>query len=468
MTIYENWKETMNNDIDEALKRLGVQAESTFKAAFSNEYFGKFLFEELERDHYYFSKDETGDAVWIAPSEIDQKKYKTLKVEEEKKFPPNNLHPKPFHFWGCSYIDTNLFEDRRSKEIEKRIKKAGKSLAQRANKAFIDVLMNSATAENTYSVESENFDDLLADLFSEWLQKGYKLDRFLFPAHLAALFFKNKVIEHKSKFVSDHYVGNVTITNQDAFSSIELPKDTAIIFSHDIGTALTKELRVDVTRANLELHGPTPAICGGFGLNPIVKNIQGVIVITGLEQALRAAGGSKVPLNNLGEAKRYFDNIKDEITRSVIKDSFKEIALYDLDQAQKAFQSEAFKACVTMLGAVLEGLMLGTILRADVLTAISSSSSPPPIIQSLGLRNPNLANKIADELGFEDYKNTLKHFMPGIEALKVEGIQTFRNAIHPWKSIKEPTVYGNFDEPRAVNHLTSLTILAQYILTWTP
>ena len=144
----------------------------------------------------------------------------------------------------------------------------------------------------------------------------------------------------------------------------------------------------------------------------------------------------------------------------------KEIAIYDLEQAQLAYQSRAFKACIIMLGACLEGIMLGTLRRIDVINKIQVDPNPPLVIKNLGLRDPNLADKIAENLTFEDYKNAIHHLIPELEKDKVENIQTFRNAVHPWKTVTDSTIYADPDQVRAVNHITSLTIICNYILKW--
>lgn len=168
----------------------------------------------------------------------------------------------------------------------------------------------------------------------------------------------------------------------------------------------------------------------------------------------------------LGDAEGFLDRIKKEIEASSFEDTFKEIALYDLEQAKLAYRSGAFKACIVMLGAVLEGLMLGTIRRPEVLQRIKTDS--PEVVKKLGLHDPQLADKIAEKLTFEDYKAIIHRLIPEIEKLKVEGIQTFRNTIHPWKTVKEPAIYKNPSQTRAMLHLTSLELLAHHILSWTP
>jgi glutamine synthetase len=104
-----------------------------------------------------------------------------------------------------------------------------------------------------------------------------------------------------------------------------------------------------------------------------------------------------------------------------------------------AYEAKAYKACIVMLGAVLEGIMLGTIRRADVLEKVRAD--PPVSIRKLGTQDPSLAEKVADALGFEDYKQIIDHlFGDKIERLKVDSIQDFRNSIHPWKAVKEPLI----------------------------
>lgn len=165
------------------------------------------------------------------------------------------------------------------------------------------------------------------------------------------------------------------------------------------------------------------------------------------------------------EAIKFFRDIGDTVKSSTIENGIKDITLLDLEQAELAYKQGAFKACVVMLGAVLEGLMLGTIQRNDVLNKLKNDPACPKKIKGLGLNNTNLSAKIANDLGFEDYKQIIHYLMPDIEKSKIEGVQLFRNAIHPWKAIQEPQIYKSFDQSRAMVHLASLEILAKKILS---
>lgn len=187
-----------------------------------------------------------------------------------------------------------------------------------------------------------------------------------------------------------------------------------------------------------------------------------------LERQLREEYKRLTSSDKHPEADTFFSNIESEIQNSSIEREIKEVALYDLDQAKIAYKQKAFKACVIMLGAVLEGLMLGTIRGPGVLQEMINDLNCPRVVKKLGLKSPDLADKIANELRFEDYKNIIHFLIPEIEKLKVEGIQTYRNAVHPWKAVQEPNIYMNFDQSRAMLHITSLRILAHHMLSWLP
>ena len=141
------------------------------------------------------------------------------------------------------------------------------------------------------------------------------------------------------------------------------------------------------------------------------------------------------PLSKLeSERVMCFDDIRCTIKNSNIDQKFKDIALYDLEQAKVSYESRAFKACIVMFGAVIEGLMLGMIRKDTTLNPmITTPKNAPKVVQNLGLapssKPEDLANKISEQLKFEDYKNIILHLKPEIEKLKIEGIQNFRNTI---------------------------------------
>ena len=170
------------------------------------------------------------------------------------------------------------------------------------------------------------------------------------------------------------------------------------------------------------------------------------------------------------ESNRMFETINSLISNSNITLEWKQITTSDLAEAEKCYTSSVFKGCVVMLGAVLEGVMLGSLQRNDVIQHLKdNSTSAPTRIQNIGINNPttDLANEIANSLSFEDFKVSINHLVPNSNEIGVEDIQSFRNAIHPWKCLKDPTKY-TFDQTRAIVHISSLEKIVEILTSWSP
>lgn len=169
-----------------------------------------------------------------------------------------------------------------------------------------------------------------------------------------------------------------------------------------------------------------------------------------------------------------FSEIQKILEKLVIEQSLKDIALYDLDQARKSYNGGAYKASAVMFGAILEGVMLGIIRREDVQDKILADyKNAPQVLQSFGLAHPDqdrnvLLQRISSQLGFEEFKVIISYLDPEIEKLKIDGIQVFRNTIHPWLSIQTPKIYANIDLNRFSNLQTSLIILLGHLADWKP
>lgn len=168
------------------------------------------------------------------------------------------------------------------------------------------------------------------------------------------------------------------------------------------------------------------------------------------------------------ESDTLFGNILTLGDSSLLPEEYKEIVKSDLSESQRSYSIHAYKSAVVMLGAALEGLMLGTLQRIDVLTHLRSMATPPGPIRKIGNQDPELGTKIANDLAFQDYKVCVHELVPGSDALGVDNIQEFRNAIHPLKSINEPLKYGIFDRARAIHHLASLQKIFEALCNWTP
>ena len=169
------------------------------------------------------------------------------------------------------------------------------------------------------------------------------------------------------------------------------------------------------------------------------------------------------------ERKECFESIKCAIENSTIDPQFKDVALYDLEQAKASYEKRAFKASIVMFGAIVEGLMLGVIRTDTVLGPMMlDPKNAPKDIRRLGLNNfsesRDLADKISEGLKFEDFKRIIVHIKPNIDQLEIQRIQNLRNTIHPWESIKKPETYRDPGPEIAINCLSSLSLLAEKIL----
>lgn len=168
------------------------------------------------------------------------------------------------------------------------------------------------------------------------------------------------------------------------------------------------------------------------------------------------------------ESDSVFAEIIGLLNGSLLPQQYKRAIHNDITDAKKSYRAEGYKSCVVMLGAALEGVMLGTLQRSDVITYLATSNAVPGPIRTIGNRNPALSDKIGNELSFEELKTCIHHLIPGSDALGVDHIQDFRNAIHPWKTIQEPLKYGAFDRPRALHYLASFQKILEALCEWKP
>ena len=169
------------------------------------------------------------------------------------------------------------------------------------------------------------------------------------------------------------------------------------------------------------------------------------------------------------ERKTCFESIKSAIEGSDMDQKFKDVTLFDLEQAKVSYENRAFKASIVMFGAIAEGLMLGVIRTDDVLRPMMMNpKAAPKLIQNLGIgefsQPEDLADEISEKLKFEDYKNIIVELKQRIVRLEIESIQNLRNTIHPWESIKQPKMFRDPGPTIAINCLSSLSILAKRIL----
>lgn len=189
----------------------------------------------------------------------------------------------------------------------------------------------------------------------------------------------------------------------------------------------------------------------------------------------QADKSQKLPMAPAREAQAMFKSIRTAIERSSIEDAFKAVLFTDLEQARLAYYVQAYKACVVMLGAVIEGMMLATLRRPELVSLMLEGQNRPKQLDSWigGIGNPDFAdrttftNAVATKLSFERMRQVLEHYHPELKQLGIVDIQQFRNAVHPWECVTRPDLYA-YGPSRALQHLSGLDLLARELLSWTP
>ena len=199
--------------------------------------------------------------------------------------------------------------------------------------------------------------------------------------------------------------------------------------------------------------------------NPLAIQARAAIIMY-IDALIELCDVPELPASVLHESDAIFAEIHQMIGKSLLAPDFQRVVTADVKEAQNCYRGRSYKGFVVMLGAALEGVMLGTLQRADVLVACVAK--PPKPIARLGTSDPELAKKICKDLGFDDYKTCIHELIPGSGDLGADNIQSFRNAIHPWKSIKEPLKFGNFDYTIALHYITAFKKIVEALYQWTP
>lgn len=337
-------------DERQAFESLGFQVEDVFREATFQDFFGNHLFDPEEQDYFFFASPEPGDAVWLIGSRSKDRPYEVRLVKEAEKTQSNRAAARLCSFHHCEPIDDTWLEDRQVGKIKTRLKQGGKILAQKANKAFVDVLTRSVSAETTIHVQGRKLDEVLADVFSRMVSEGHRPDRFLFPEHLQGRLAQQGVIIRNNEIQNSHYAGK-TITDQEAFWSSDLPRDIALVFHSAAGITLTGKPRFYLARL-----GPfLPGVCGDLSLNPIIRNTRAVLAIEGVEEALVRSVGSETAVPKVKSEDMYVDLDRIDQLRAVTSASFDLAKLIRLcEELNTCYANDCFFAVATLVRAILD------------------------------------------------------------------------------------------------------------------
>jgi len=184
-----------------------------------------------------------------------------------------------------------------------------------------------------------------------------------------------------------------------------------------------------------------------------------------------APGGSTQPIKDPATVERFRMIRRLLQGCETIDEEIIEIAIYDLDQSEHAYFAGVYKASVVMLGAVLEGAMMGMLTRQDVIDEMRSAEGDKfKRIGTIGKgwNHRDFVNKVRERGTFDEYAFAVNQLIRGFESRGVKYLQGYRNAVHPYKVMTDPDLYKVYDEPIAQSHISSMVQAIKLIVKYTP
>lgn len=139
------------------------------------------------------------------------------------------------------------------------------------------------------------------------------------------------------------------------------------------------------------------------------------------------------------------------------------IALRYLQEAENAYKGSAYVACIVMLGAMLEALMMGTLIRDDLSVYVTSYVAAHPSFLPGGSVRTDLNQRIVERVNLDKYKQAIDEIIPASKSvINISLIQDFRNALHANKVLKEK-MYIEPNEMWVDSHLHALVNLVMVL-----
>lgn len=219
---------------------------------------------------------------------------------------------------------------------------------------------------------------------------------------------------------------------------------TALSLSSLPANLAIKEIKKQLKRLNQRLEDPRlrSPICTRTG--PSSENSDALQLFKQLSTLLKDS-----PLHK---------EIRDDEYKAI-----PDIAEYYLDQALKAYDGVAYGACMAMLGAMLETVMMGTLLRQDLRDDVLNCIDRNNKRFDLNRGDKQLCKKIVNNLRYEQYKIAIQDIfsLPSV-MITADLIQAIRNSIHANRLLVNPK-HTNIDEQWVINHLASLNHLIKIL-----
>jgi hypothetical protein len=343
----------VNSELKEITALMNVeskpnQPEDIFREALLDELYGYHLFETEDRRYYLCQTQETGDSIWLAQSPSEEGDYQVRRAGEKQKLSSSQPVAEPCAFEHCVLIESSWAENGELRRIENELKRGGKALAQKANRAFVEVLM--ASVDVTTQAWGENLNAVIAQAVDDLAQTGFTADTLLFPKQFKGRFLVQQIVIQGTEIQSKHYAGKTT-TGLRAFWSDDLQGKTVLIFDSTAGLTITQEPKFRV--------GPmrpfTVGVCGVLYLNPIVKNTGAVIAIEGIEQVLDFTVSRRASAMEVRSEIMYVDLNRIDELREIATTQFDLSKLVRLcEELNECYASECYLAVAMLTRAILD------------------------------------------------------------------------------------------------------------------
>jgi hypothetical protein len=441
---------------------LEEEAKTLFKQTVLDELYGLHLFATqplADRDYYLFRRDEKGDAVWLLQRDSRKQEYETLRVEETEKLATRRVMPSICKFWHNVYIPLTWLaaRDYGIEDIKKKVIEEGRDFAQRINQQFVDVLMVSVESR-VLAQKNIRLDDTLAQISDELSKAGFSADRLLFPKGFLHRLVQQGIITKDDEVQNNHYVGK-TNTGLYGFWSGELPEDTVLIFDSAEGVTITIDPTLRPALWNAD-ERDSIGVGGMVYLNPIVKNTRSVIAIEGIGQVIDLTPSqiSSVPATPADEP-AVIDEIRSNLNGLRFLKATKAHVLADFEDVARTYQNEAYKACVVMCGAVMEGLLLGNLERAKNIKLLWNADRLTGFVTYDDARNKLREVSLEDLINHTRKSNCIDGFTDEVARM----VQRCRNSIHPGRVLRGDEVLDAFDKKAADLALSFLNVLCSLI-----
>jgi len=429
------------------------RAEGVFRQALLDELYVLELFTTERRPSggvYTFRRRENGSVVALRQRSRERQEYEAWRIEGGKGS-PQDVALDSCRFWGDVYVDLvqMVADDYSVEDVEREVTDGARDLARRINKEFVGVLL--ASADRKVAAQDVTLGDTLAQVSDELSEAGFDANRLLFPKQSLHRLLRLGVMVGNHAVESDHYAGQ-TDTGLLAFWSSELPSETALVFDGGEAVAVIQG-SIPQMRALSPSARPSVGMRGEADLLAVVRDIRSVTAISVKHGEVSSVGGIPVgeaaKLDEIGSCLEHLRFLKG--TRSLLVRDFEEVAA--------AYRGGAYKACVVMCGALMEGLLLGNLERSKHVNRLQSARRLRGSASLRDARDQLRRLSLQNLIDYTQASGCVEGFTKEIATV----VQRCRNSVHPGRVLRRDEVFDPFDRKVADLALDFLNLLSSLI-----